>query len=708
MRAVQLELNNFCQHRQVSVPFSPGLTAIIGPNGSGKSNLIGAMKYALTGDIPVEGKKETNICQLADATESSFVSFEFVHGSAEATVIRYLRPDRASELHVNSEDTITGDRRINARIEELLGVDRKILDDIVMVDQGDIFGFLDQKPAKRADAFAKIFHIDHAETCWKALGEHIRSRAVAYQPIDCDAVREVIAGLEADVVRINGVIGADDDVVALQARYDAAWQASDQYSKKQEYGQQAEQTTLQITAIGASVDQVEQAIADNEGNVMTLQRAADGCADAAREAQNTLTSLAHITRLNQQKDALRLRIADLDELLVAAPPIQPAMYNQTSAERIAAAVDMQVGVVAGYTQLLASFDPEKGLAKCPTCSTPVDNIQDSLDDASRKLPVARSALVDLKSQGVAFAAYSRRFAQYERDKVRNQQLRDRDSAELDGLEATPSLPEETEEQLQCKVTDHAEYAAAIAEFAKVVTDARVQLSNLHGQVLQLQAQEVTATNQFNAISITQAEADAAAADVHRLVDRICEVNSANSELISVVASLELYRARLVDGEEVERVNAITSDWVGLLGPVRDLLHRESAPRFVSQRNLQRIQVVVNEHLERFDTDFRVRADEGLSFVARFNDGRYQPAERLSGGQKVVLALSFRLAVNFMYSDLGFLSLDEPTAYLDAHHIAGFEPVLNRLREYATSRGLQCIMVTHEQSLAHLFDSVNQL
>ena len=80
MRAIRLELFNFCQHRHVVHDFGPGLTAVMGPNGSGKSNFIGGMKFALTGDIPSEGKKETNICQLADETESSFVSFRFQHG----------------------------------------------------------------------------------------------------------------------------------------------------------------------------------------------------------------------------------------------------------------------------------------------------------------------------------------------------------------------------------------------------------------------------------------------------------------------------------------------------------------------------------------------------------------------------------------------------------------------------------------------------
>jgi DNA repair exonuclease SbcCD ATPase subunit len=193
-----------------------------------------------------------------------------------------------------------------------------------------------------------------------------------------------------------------------------------------------------------------------------------------------------------------------------------------------------------------------------------------------------------------------------------------------------------------------------------------------------------------------------------LQDRVREVSEADHNLRLVNESLRVNRERLVEAEAAERENAIREAWIERLTPARDLLHREAAPRFVSQMNLQRVSRSINDHLERFAADFRVRPDEGLTFMARKMDGVEEVAERLSKGQQVVLALAFRLSVNFMYSDLGFLSLDEPTAYLDARHIAGFEPSLNRLREYTTSRGLQCIMVTHEQSLAHLFDSVIQL
>ena len=57
--------------------------------------------------------------------------------------------------------------------------------------------------------------------------------------------------------------------------------------------------------------------------------------------------------------------------------------------------------------------------------------------------------------------------------------------------------------------------------------------------------------------------------------------------------------------------------------------------------------------------------------------RRQPAQRLSGGQQVVLAFCLRLALNFTYAaDLGFLALDEPTAHPDRRHVRGVAPALD--------------------------------
>lgn len=704
MRAVRLELFNFCQHRHVVHDFGPGLTAVLGPNGSGKSNFIGAMKFALTGEIPSAGKKETNICQLASETESSFVSFRFQHGGFDATVKRWLRPARPSELTIVGADPISQDRRINTRIEELL-CERSIIDDIVMVNQGDIFGFLSQKPAKRAEAFAKIFRTARAETCWKALGDHIRSRPVSVTAVDCEVLRTQIITLD-NRRRELLVITGEHSVEELQQQFQTASNTAQRYTQVSQYRTQAQQVNQQVESLNGTIGTLEAHIAENEENVGTLREAAAGSEAAAEQAKVALANLDHITAINKQKENLRQRIVGNEEMLVD-PPEGPEGHDKTTLLQRDAEISALSATINKQQDLLDSCD-QHGVAECPTCHTPVDNLQDAISEANGKLPLERENLAKLQRAKLEHANYLDRLTRYHQVREQTEMMLKRDREALEGLETAPPMPSESPEALLQLVNEHSQYTSAIAQYDTVVNDGKAQLANLSGQVEQLIRRSTELGNQIGEIDVPPDEALEAQREAVRLRRLIDQVALANNELIQVDTSLAGQQARLADGEAAEQANENVRLWVERLGPVRDLLHREAAPRFVSQRNLQRIQIAVNEHLERFDTDFRVRADEGLSFVARFTDGKNIPAERLSGGQQVVLALAFRLAVNFMYSDLGFLSLDEPTAYLDAHHIAGFEPVLNRLREYATSRGLQCIMITHEQSLAHLFDSVVQL
>jgi len=167
--------------------------------------------------------------------------------------------------------------------------------------------------------------------------------------------------------------------------------------------------------------------------------------------------------------------------------------------------------------------------------------------------------------------------------------------------------------------------------------------------------------------------------------------------------------RLNRAEETARQASRNVEFSSHLGAVRDILHRDNLPKLVAQNYLELLEADINEILEVFGTDFRVSARDGLGFIADFPDGRSQPVPRLSGGQKVVLALAFRISVNSLFAaDLGVITLDEPTAYLDDENINCLDLALARLRSLSEARGLQCILITHEKGLGHLFDHVVQL
>ena len=147
-----------------------------------------------------------------------------------------------------------------------------------------------------------------------------------------------------------------------------------------------------------------------------------------------------------------------------------------------------------------------------------------------------------------------------------------------------------------------------------------------------------------------------------------------------------------------------------LHAVRRIFHHEECPRMCSYTYIEQMLAEINETLGIFDAPYRVIMDEHLGFIAKFLDGeRTQPDKRLSVGERIVLAMAFRITVNSTFaSQVGVLIMDEPTAGLDEHNLECLPKALERLKELSTQRGLQVLFVTHEPRITNLFDNVIEL
>ena len=707
MRANWLELKNFGRFRDFRTEFgNGGLVAFIGANGSGKSTLALAMKFALTGAINTEGTKDENVCQLAAATEPSWVRFCFSHGGATATITRYLRPSRPADMRIVGDngavEEISQDRRVTSRVEELLGVDQRIIDDIVMADQGAIFGFLAQTAAKRAEAFAKIFGTDVAEKLWKAIGEHVNSIRLA-PDANLDGIRHSLQLCAERLGELQLNLGGDSSaavqqrLAAISERYRQATLRDQTQARLQQLGQQREPLQVALT-------QAQAQATEYTNNVTLLETTIKSGESKVTDARLLLRSQEHAAVMRQQEANLRRTLEMCRATLAIDEPTPPANYHN-DAIGLQGTIDAVVTMIKNYEQLLASFNPAKGLAACPTCGTSVANLQDKLQEAERELPAARLNLANLRKIQTDSATHRQNVHDYwtRRSEAAKQELEV--ANELQKLQVV--LPSGDANAARQTLTEHDEYEVALRTYRGLSTTAAADVARLTGQLTQLTQTESQLRQALSGI-IEQGGVVELSQEQGALQAWANQVATLEREQASLTAQRGVWQSQLQQAEANDLENRLNRAWLEQLTGARDLLHRDAAPAFVAQYNLRLLEQQINAHLELFDTEFRVAASEGLTFTARFVDGRVQPAGRLSGGQKVVLALAFRLAVNFMYSELGFMCLDEPTAYLDAHHIAGFEPVLNNLRELATSRGLQCLMITHEQSLANLFDHAIQL
>ena len=690
------------------VDFSEGLTAIIGSNGSGKSNLLGAIRWLVTGENPNSGTKAENICDLAPETENSYGELYFEHAGTSATVRRNLRPASPTAkltIHTTGEEII-GDTKVTARIEEILGIDKATINDMVIVAQSEIFGFLDRTPAKRAAQFQKLFHTEKAEEVYKAIGNQLKTVQIPAVAGDMDGLRRLALDATEKIATVqtnlSGIPGFD---VIKQNRESNAQCVRDFDARANLVGLRARLTTQRQQKEELKQQLVQQR-AQVQADIATIAKASDGNRAAAQTARVKLGSVQQLKQQRQLREQTSATVASLEsQLQTLVAPTRPADYEDAQAlsERLAGLT----GTKQSLEAFLASFDGET--AECPTCGTPTDQLADKLETARNLLRDATNEheqVLLTQASGFTFDQQQQRYQQSQSS------LQSQLTQATQHLQSIPITAEEDVDvaELQTTIDNEKTYDEGLEELQQNLSQLTSQIGQCTGTITTLGSQVEEATQRLTQLpEYTQQQRDEASQHVTGWDKTERDRRDWETQLAIAQTTLTSTTQQLEELAAVQAEADLLTAWHELMQEIRGVVHKDAAPRFVAQRNLRRLQSHMNSSLEMFGTNYRVEADEGLSFQAYFNHGSQQPADRLSEGQKVILALAFRLALNLMFAEnIGAMYLDEPTAYLDEHHIAGFEPVLSKLKEFSTSRGLQCIIITHERGLAPLFDAVVQL
>lgn len=703
IRLKRARLRHYCQHADLDVTFSPHLTAIVGPNGSGKSNLLAALEGALTGVFGGSpGGKLGNVRMTSDDKDRSSVSLTVsLADGSEAEIARSLRP--AGQKLVVGGQSYTRESEMSDRVGGWLGMQPRVFGSFAFARQWQIFSVVDASPSDRAKSMARLFRLDHAEECWHAIGEHLRTLEDTKLPFDETAVRERLrTDREAlDALRIGlallEVPAPEEDERARQAlarltlrgRLEAECQQkraelSAVDARLAELATTQSVVTADLDALRAGYEPTSVAQAEEDLNIWKRRRSALAQLDAGRAVLER-----HLSTEHQQ----------------ALPADVPPWTEEDADE-----ADRLRGEQQQLQRFVQTFDPSTGQAECPTCGTPVCELADRLEHGRARLAEVSALVREFVVRRQVVAAYQKQRAAY--DSWRSAWVARRDTLmkQLEAVEAAaPAAPDRTETELSG-------FLAAQQEIGKII-------SGLVDEAKELQSQQ-----RFDA-----ARREQLAARVAQLDAEIADIPSCGEEAEALRARIEKNRRleseRLRHAAQIERLELAVSDaerslaslvglqlrsdrvrrWRGVLERVRDALHRDRLPSLVAQSYLEQLEASVNRYLDDLGVDFRVRVDSGLSFAAIFPDGRDVPAERLSGGEKVVFALAWRLAVNAAFAaDVGILCLDEPTAGLDADRLGCLRRALTRLRDLSGRSGLQCVIVTHERSLMPLFDHVIEL
>ena len=706
MQLLRLEVKNWVHHRYRVCEFSRGLVAILGENGSGKSSLFGAIRWLLTGENPNYGVKSDNVSQYAKEGEPSYATLEFEHNGHMAVVTRHLLPEKEqSILTVDGKEAGRGDKSVTAGIEKLLGVDAKFISRFIIVSQTEIFSFIDENQTDTDKFFQRLFNTAKADKCQDVIGKALAKISIPEVVQTPGVLQAQLEELHYKAAKLSSAIAKLPTLESFLEAQNADQATIQQWEQREKDGQELAKLAEQEADLHRQFDAVEVAGKQYEDDLTALTSAADGQEEAyaaARTALGHWESYKHVAKLKERLQEQRAHIATL-RAKNPEPP-KPAGDTAEQVYRQMENTERQVKEAEKFVKLFT----DKGIAECPTCHTPTSELTAQVKEQHEILTTLNGKLILLDASWMEKRAAEQAHADWRKqeDELANQEKR-LDDSQHDLTTVAP--PAATEDELQQAVGDYEQFQQVKQEILPLAQQARENKAKLAGMLTGIKDRRQQLEINIKTAIVTKADAYLAQNNLTQrkeLLTTRAELSDARSQLLFDMKRLEEQR----DLAEQQTQTAVKlRSWTSVAESAREAL--KTAPRLVAQRNLQQLESAINELLQIFRVNFvvKVATDGSPTFIAEFFDGRRQVAQRLSIGQKTVLALAFRVAVNAMFAEeIGLLALDEPTASLDQPRIQALAPVLEKLRDLSTAKGLQCLLVTHAANLSHLFESTIEL
>lgn len=227
MRPIRLSLQYFGSytHKQ-TIDFdllgTKGLYLITGDTGSGKTTIFDAILYALYGSMSGDYRsKDTTILRstMAQETDKTEVELVFEFNGIHYTITRwmeYMQPKKRGDGFTKSDSgatmswhgcltPISKTKEVDAKIKEILGIEREQFSKIAMIAQGDFMKLLMANTDDRRKLFRMIFRTEN----YKALQERIS------EEFDEEKKR-----LSDEKVKVNTIIGMaqcdEDSTIRVQ------------------------------------------------------------------------------------------------------------------------------------------------------------------------------------------------------------------------------------------------------------------------------------------------------------------------------------------------------------------------------------------------------------------------------------------------------------------------------------------------------------
>lgn len=685
MRPLELRISGMRSYRQeTTIDFSDlRLVTITGATGAGKSTILEGIIFALYGTATWAGGTTTPL--ISDGMNRMNVSLRFEADGRQWRVTRSVvrTGTGGHELRCLSDDTVPvvdNARAVNARIQDLIGLDVEGFKSCVLLPQGRFDRLLKATAKDRIEALKGILGLKHlddvrdkATDVSKAANERLLE-LTRHRSLFLPDPAGMVAGAEATLAdhepRLDALVGVQEKVEKLSADATTLREtatAADQRKATLEAVHDAEQLARLAElaeiepALALALSTAQQELAAAERGAKAVARWRAERAAAKMDAPSLAALLSSLAGLRRECDTI-----NEDEQRLAGERPDPAPARAALAEATDAAERAQGALQAAQALHAAHTASEHlhGGEACPVCARdlPADwtapaapDDLDKLTTACKAAEKARQAAADAATRADAAAT------QHEREQERIAERRARlaeqiaklpdwlDTADIDEAAATVKA----EQGRLAALTSKAEQRTAGVSAAQQAVAAAER--EHYGQVGAPADREKGQAKRL--FAILHPEAECPASDSMTLVELREWAGTVNTEADAAVAALtqEAASAReQIDAALTEGRELLSAEGFKTLAELQEA-HRDVYATVVNarqQRDTAQEQVEPVKELDSLIADVEAVAAEHAEVAHQLGVRQFTGA-LIEHRQRTLLAIASGILGDMTNGEFGF-------------------------------------------------------
>ncbi|PUA33769.1 MAG: hypothetical protein B9J98_02165 [Candidatus Terraquivivens tikiterensis] len=720
-------LKNFISHSHTELSLGPGLHVFVGRNGSGKTSVIDGITYALFGK---HGRGENVNIARDGAHKGGVVEVEFMLGGKRYLVSRSFDSQGRLEdayVRVDGKPLVKGEKKredtVTKKVEEVLGMGYERMRASVVIQQGEIDRILSWQPREIKALFDDLLGLGMMESAYARMGNVIKDfeervrEETKYSVDDVERISKEISESESALTRLEVELREKEERFAeLKERRDAIKSALETMERYKDayYDALSKVNSVKLIAkdwIRRKEEEIERCA--SALRAMGMMDEVSKRMKRRDELKDGMTKLeAEIGQLEREINKIKAERAEVEKRLEALG--RREVKGRAFSELIREVENKTAELVELAVELGRALSAEDGREIA---------LKESVEKKREEIIqlFMESYTSGLQTYFEDLRARARRlYGEEEELSSRLESLRLRLRAMREELEKASRLDGKDVERLNEEVRR----SKAVLEAAGINSNEELELERkaLEGvkrTLAVIQEDALPDVESLRALAVTDEaarmvkEAEAAVSDAKAFdKERYEELRKSYEELQRSIGVLqgELERIRKEIQERDEKIRKLrevlsvlrdAKRFRDFLMEIRDKVYHRDGPVLKSLRSwaIKETSRIATGHLEMFNASVDgVKLEEVKNelVIKCYQRGLEVDAKRLSGGEKVAVALALRLAIGDVLGArrLGFFVLDEPTVHLDSENKKRLAEVFSAL-----SRDVrQVIVITHDEEV----------